>query len=640
MKEMHNKSLSYFIENLSKWGDENKRFFPWRREKDPFKTLIAELLLQRSRARTVEKVFTQLFSRWPDARSLSKATEEEILEVIKPLGLVNRAHKIKKLSLLIAQTETNISSYEDMIELPGVGRYISGTTANLALGANKPIVDSVSARVYRRFFGLSPFTSAKNIDSELMSLVEIIYSSVKSREFNWYVLDLASEICIPKRPRCNVCPLSQGCLYKRAVDDMTVVELFAGVGGFRLGLDKSSWRVVFSNQWEPGTKKQYASEIYIRHFGPKNHICEDIEKVLDEVESGERVIPDFRLLVGGFPCQDYSVARTLSQATGIQGKKGVLWWQIYRLVSMKKPPIIFLENVDRLLSSPASQRGRDFAIMLACLSDLGYLIEWKIVNAADYGFPQKRRRVFIVGRLIPDDYILEHPFSWIRDAGILAKALPVKWELRQPNLSSSGMTLPDFRIEGDVKSVSDNFGKKYGKTPFQKAGIVYKRDVWTRRVIPNYQRKHKLLKDILLDDSKVDEGFFISESQLEKWIYLKGAKKERRTHKPSGFEYSYNEGAIPFPDNLESPARTILTAEGGSTPSRFKHIILSSSGRYRRLTPIELERLNGFPDDWTIGIPDTRRAFLMGNALVVGVIERIGKVLADKVCEETSGINQ
>ncbi|MFC1961527.1 DNA (cytosine-5-)-methyltransferase [Chloroflexota bacterium] len=630
---------THFRETLLDWGKENQRNFPWRKEQEPFRLLIAELLLQRSRAKTVAKVYAALFTRWPDEKALASADESSIQEVIRPLGLVRRAKIIKDIATLLSNTQRSIDSYEQMMQLPGIGKYISGTASNVASRTQNPVVDSVSSRVYRRFFGLSPFTSGNKIDPGLWSLVADASPEGQRHEFNWYILDLASDVCLPKRPKCDRCPLSYKCLYTQASKDMTVAELFAGVGGFRIGLEKSGWRVTLSNQWEPKVKKQYASDLYIRHFGPENHVCEDIEKVLDEVEDGKREIPDFQLLVGGFPCQDYSVARTLSQATGIQGKKGILWWQIYRVISMKKPPMLFLENVDRLLSSPASQRGRDFAIMLACLSDLGYLVEWRIVNAADYGFPQKRRRVFIVGRLAPYDYIFEQPINQLKDTGILARALPIKWESKQPNLSSSGITLPDFRIEGDITSLSKLFGGKSAKTPFQNSGIIYKRDVWTRKVSPDFSRKSQALKDILIDESQVEESFYVPDSQLDKWKYLKGAKNEVRVHQPSGFTYKYTEGGIPFPDNADGPARTILTAEGGSTPSRFKHIILTPSGRYRRLTPIELERLNGFPDNWTSGIPDTKRAFLMGNALVVGIIERVGKVLADTVCKEIATLD-
>jgi len=202
-------------------------------------------------------------------------------------------------------------------------------------------------------------------------------------------------------------------------EPLRIVELFAGVGGFRLGLEsintkeRESLTTIWSNQWEPSTKAQHASNVYVREFGlsqskeddcvfhRKNkkgeiletHVCKDIHPLSLDAKN---TIPDHDILVGGFPCQDYSVAKTLSRAKGIEGKKGVLWWDIHRILEAKKPPFVLLENVDRLLKSPVNQRGRDFAIMLASLSDLGYSVEWRIVNAAEYGMPQRRRRVFVM----------------------------------------------------------------------------------------------------------------------------------------------------------------------------------------------------------------------------------------------------
>ena len=104
-------------------------------------------------------------------------------------------------------------------------------------------------------------------------------------------------------------------------------------------------------------------------------------------------MPDHDLLVGGFPCQDYSVAHTGAQS--IEGKKGVLWWSINDIIRAHHPRFILLENLDRLLKSPAKQRGRDFGIILRCLEDEGYLAEWRVINAAEYGNAQRRRRTFI-----------------------------------------------------------------------------------------------------------------------------------------------------------------------------------------------------------------------------------------------------
>ena len=403
-----------------------------------------------------------------------------------------------------------------------------------------------------------------------------------------------------------------------------VVELFAGVGGFRLGLERSGWNTVWANQWEPSTKSQPAFDCYVERFGADGAVCEDIHEVMNQAEAGQRVIPDHELLAGGFPCQDYSVAKTLNQSAGIVGKKGVLWWEIYRLLMMKRPKYLFLENVDRLLKSPTKQRGRDFGVMLAALANLGYEVEWRVVNAADYGFPQKRRRVLLLGRHVG---IVEHDPNDVLYHGPLARALPVA---QGPTLSEK----PTFIIDGSPAEVSESFGTTKGASPFRNAGYMSQRRVWTLDLDPAFDGTHVTLGDILEASTRVPEAFFIPEDQLPRWEYLKGAKREQRFHKESNTPYFYVEGPIPFPDRTDWPARTILTGEGGRTPSRFKHLVQVEDGRYRRLTPRELERLNGFPDDWTnTGMSDGRRAFMMGNALVVGLIERVG---AELMAELTS----
>ena len=402
----------------------------------------------------------------------------------------------------------------------------------------------------------------------------------------------------------------------------TVAELFAGVGGFRIGLAKAGWKTVFSNQWEPSTKAQHASSVYVANFGVDGHSSEDIAKV-------ERIPKKFDLLVGGFPCQDYSVAKTLSHAKGLRGKKGILWWEILRLVELHKPKFIFLENVDRLLKSPSNQRGRDFAVMLRTLSDAGYVVEWRVVNAAEYGFPQRRIRVFIVARKSKSLGASVTPFEYVTKSGILARALPVE---------PTQLDCAQIIVDHDAEKVSKFFNKtKEGKSPFLNTGVFLNGIAYTIRTEASPKSaKYKTLGDILQPDSEIDESFFIPKNQLKDWKYLKGAKSIDRVHKGSGAEYKYSEGSMAFPDLLTNPSRTILTGEGGTSPSRFKHIIKTNRG-FRRLTTIELERLNGFPDNWTKfdenqeELPGTRRAFLMGNALVVGLIQMVGKVLAEEI---------
>ena len=404
--------------------------------------------------------------------------------------------------------------------------------------------------------------------------------------------------------------------------DIRVIELFAGVGGFRIGLERASniFKTVWSNQWEPSTKRQDASVIYCQRFGFVGHSNEDINTV-DVAD-----IPTGDLLVGGFPCQDYSVATTLKNSGGIEGKKGVLWWQIHRILSNHKnpPKYLMLENVDRLLGSPASQRGRDFAIILASLSDLGYMVEWRVINAAEYGMPQRRKRTYIFA--YKNDSDIAKSFTdakeWLYCNGFMASAFKVKKEEIVPS---------KFMINGSLSEISESFNKGKTLSPFKNSGVMINRMVYTMPANPDYSGPYVTLGDILLPDKDIPEEFFIHDSEISKWQYAKGGKSEKRINKTTGYEYNYSEGAMAFPDSIEKPSRTIITGEGGAPPSRFKHVILTKSGKYRRLTPIELERLNMFPDNHTQGASDTRRAFLMGNALVTGIVEILGLELLRRI---------
>ncbi len=399
-----------------------------------------------------------------------------------------------------------------------------------------------------------------------------------------------------------------------------VVELFAGVGGFRIGLEGASddYDTIWNNQWEPSTIHQDASLVYKARFGSKGHCNKDINTVLTED------IPNHDLMVGGFPCQDYSVASTLSRSGGIEGKKGVLWWQIYRILNEKgdnRPKYLFFENVDRLLGSPAKQRGRDFAIILASLADLGYIVEWRVINAAEYGMPQRRRRTYIVG------YHNDSPIAskvrklkdWVLYDGVMAKAFPFRVKDK---------TRSEFDIIGTIKEVSDNFNKDGKASPWGNAGVMQDRHIYSVDAEPVYEGPTMNLGGIVVDESFVPEEFFITQDDVAKWEYEKGAKKIERTSK-EGFKYVFSEGGMAFPDSLDKPSRTIITGEGGAAASRFKHVVITPSGRYRRLIPLELERLNMFPDNHTYhpDVTDGRRAFLMGNALVCGIVQQVGKSL-------------
>lgn len=389
--------------------------------------------------------------------------------------------------------------------------------------------------------------------------------------------------------------------------DKTVCELFAGVGGFRLGLEKASneWNTVWANQWEPGKKVQHAFECYCNHFGKNdNHVNIDIAEI------NKNNIPNHNLLVGGFPCQDYSVARTGAQ--GINGVKGVLWWQIREILEVKQPNFVLLENVDRLIKSPAKQRGRDFGVMLACFNDLGYSVEWRVVNAAEYGFVQRRRRIFIFAYKNTTKYSKEMSkvtnSDIINKNGFFATTFPIE--------ECENINVEEFKYE-DIFDVSDNF-----KYEFCNSGIMRNGKFSTCKTTPKSINPLNI-KDIV--EKNVNEKYYLGE-ELSKWEYLKGAKKIQRVSK-TGHSYTFSEGAIAFPDPIDKPARTILTSE--SSVNRSTHVIRDiETNQLRLITPIEAERIQGFDDNWTnTGMPEKFRYFCMGNALVVGLVEKMGETL-------------
>lgn len=400
---------------------------------------------------------------------------------------------------------------------------------------------------------------------------------------------------------------------------LTVAELFAGVGGFRVGLnnieeienskavENGPWKFVWANQFEPSTRIQHAYNCYTTRFGIENNSNEDINKV------DKTTIPNHNLLVGGFPCQDYSVARSLSNEQGIKGKKGVLFWEIVDVLREKNTPFVLLENVDRLLKSPASQRGRDFAVMLKTLDDLGYNVHWRVINAGEYSMPQKRRRVFILAFKKDTKYSISFDntsLELLKD-NFFNSIFPAELKSKVEKF-----TLDDYP---DIVNVSDSYNKgKFLTSGIMQDGIIIEAD------IIEITEKLYTLSDIINESKEFNsniEKYIIDEKKIEKWKYLKGGKKIERVSK-TGHKYIYSEGSMAFPENLDSPARTMLTSE--STLNRSSHIIFDENlKKYRTLTPVEAEKIQMFPANWTDTMPDRNRFFMMGNALVTGIISRL-----------------
>ena len=458
----------------------------------------------------------------------------------------------------------------------------------------------------------------------------------------------------------------------------TVCELFAGVGGFRCGLNninsiedlqkQEKWETVWFSQWEPADKKiQWAHACYVNRFGD----CQDLNGNYTTNEDinaiDKKTVPGHSLLVGGFPCQDYSVASSLATSKGLEGKKGVLWWDIRDMLEAKKAPFVLLENVDRLLKSPAKQRGRDFGIILACFRDLDYTVEWRVINAAEYGYQQRRRRTFIFAYKNSTEYasqikravkynnmfgeeIKRHNMvHLIEEEGFFAKCFPVD--------VTDGKKVKSGTLPMGIGELSDSFSFDFENSGVMKDGVFY-----TLKTFPKYSGKQITLGDIM-EDGQIDKSFFIPEEKLyytspdihhsdetrmqlepeqrKTWQYIKGAKKINRKA-ANGHEYVFSEGAVPMIDEYDKPARTMLTSEGGF--SRTTHIVRDKlTGAIRLLTPVEMERIQGFPSNWTVEclvdgnkteMPLNKRRFMMGNALVVDLIKQMEPLLDEIITNE------
>lgn len=406
----------------------------------------------------------------------------------------------------------------------------------------------------------------------------------------------------------------------------TVVELFAGVGGFRVGLnhinefgadgraiENGSWDFVWASQWEPSTKMQPAYECYITRFGNEDVSNDDIAEV------DKKEVPNHSLLVGGFPCQDYSVARTKSNEKGIEGKKGVLFWEIAKTLEEKETPFFLLENVDRLLKSPAKQRGRDFGIMLRTLYDLGYNLEWRVINAADYGRAQRRRRVFIFGWKNDSNYSKNHQDTTVEEFVKAHSLLARSFSINQENITK--LKQDDIKTYKDTVEMTNKY-----QFLFENTGAMIDGSITTFKSEP-INEKSITLREIL-DNETDKEEYFLSEKQLSKFKDLKGSKRIPRL-RPNGEIYYYSEGKMNTVDPLDLPGRTMLTSEG--TVNRSTHVVMDpETNRRRFITPIEAERLQDFPDNWTnTGMSKRNRFFMMGNALVTGIVGRLEPLLAE-----------
>jgi DNA (cytosine-5)-methyltransferase 1 len=355
---------------------------------------------------------------------------------------------------------------------------------------------------------------------------------------------------------------------------MDTVELFAGIGGFRLAADRLGIRTIWANDLCPK-----ACEVYRSRFGEKA-ICEgDIRKLLDQ-------IPPHDLLTAGFPCQPFSSA---GKKRGIEDPRGTLFQLVVEILQQCKPKFFVLENVKRLLHM---EKGSHFATILASLAQLDYLIEWRLLNAVHLGLPQNRQRVFIVGvrdqgqldgnspydRTLPIRLAAPEDVSHLSSVKLDWICSPTEW----PDIGSHGVQFPNWGLAKSTKFFGgdlDGFSARQPRVPLHS---ILQEDVPARFDFTNSTR------DRLDDSSEVNR-------------FIDGV--EILSNQKGGARMGYTVFGV----NGVAPTLT-------STTSR--HYERYRIGcRYRRLTNVEYARIQGFPDNHCSAVSIYDQYALFGNAV-------------------------
>ena len=348
-----------------------------------------------------------------------------------------------------------------------------------------------------------------------------------------------------------------------------VFSMFTGIGGFEMGLLMSKKEVQFVGYSEID---KYAIEVFEKQFkGTKNYgNATDID---------ETKLPNFDLLVGGFPCQAFSVAGKLR---GFDDTRGTLFFDVARILKHKKPKHFILENVRGLLSHDS---GRTFQTILKVLSDIGYMVQWEVCNSKNYGVPQNRERVYIVGHLRGSSRPQIFP---------IGESQKVSDKSREEKRKGSGKV--SSTITSNYKRGVHAMGESY---------IVEKANL--KELTKNMSMGYRVYDSSGVSTTlrALGGGLGAKTGLYQVKACLTPDRKEKR------------QNGRRFKDN-EEPMFTLTGQD--------KHGVMINS-QIRRLTPTECERLQGFPDGWTDGISDTQRYKCLGNAVTTNVVCEIAKRL-------------
>ncbi len=398
--------------------------------------------------------------------------------------------------------------------------------------------------------------------------------------------------------------------------EIRYIDLFGGVGGFRLGIERAS-DLSKTTRNQQRRDKEISSSTKQVILAPKQFTCvwyNDIDKYavqtynknfkenweakdIRTIKTSE--IPDFDLLCAGFPCQAFSIA---GKRKGFEDTRGTLFYEIARILKAKRPKYFFLENVKGLLSH---DRGRTFAIILSTLAELGYDVQWMVLNSKFFGVPQNRERVFIIGS--PRGTSRPEILPIGKSSKEINNELEKKPIIIGTTKSDTAQGTNSRSWVHDTKGIIGAINSTEYKQPKQILGVPQSQIVKGTDGVSSTINTHgggQGAKTGLYLVHNVYGGF--KEKKMRKF---KETSPTIRTPKGGG--------------HLPMVAQALQTDGQLRKGSSFGTNNPQSSRNIRRLTPIECERLQGFPDNWTEGVSDTQRYKQMGNAVTVNVIQAI-----------------
>ncbi|MDQ6961813.1 MAG: DNA cytosine methyltransferase [Mariprofundaceae bacterium] len=356
---------------------------------------------------------------------------------------------------------------------------------------------------------------------------------------------------------------------------MKSVELFAGIGGFRIACDELDIQTIWANDIEPK-----ASQVYTSQFGCKEHVEGNIDDYLDS-------IPEHDLLTGGFPCQPFSSA---GKKLGINDSRGSLFEKITYIINKKKPKYFILENVKRLLSM---EKGAHFARILKSLSDLGYLVEWRLLNAVHFGLPQNRERIVIIGHR-------NSPFNAYL-------------------CSNADFNTLSCKTNSSISHVTQWKKIKHHRSKFLNWGMAFQGRFCHADVLSFSEKQADTRLHSILEATP-DSRFFFTKDTLKR---IQNSDVVNKFY--NGVEILYNQkGGARMGYSIFGTAGVAPTLTCTTSRHYERYRI---HNEYRRLTNIEYARIQGFPDLHCQSVSIYDQYPLYGNAvppaLVKWVIDRI-----------------